>query len=260
MKPAPHLEAAVRSAYEDPAQVGAFSAIADEGLTPFEAALVRRFEPGRRILDVGCGGGREAVPMVRAGLRPVAMDVSLGMVRAAKAYASEREADMPVVAASLAALPFRPEAFDGIALLGQVIAHVPGRDGRVGALREVRRALRPGGTLVMTTHNRRCHWRFSLYFGWVNAWRRWMRRLGFRAELGDHDRWSARISRARGGRPVYFHMYDLDEAVADLTAAGFEVARAWARGELEAGREDPALRHRDYLLGFVATRPPEAEP
>ena len=59
MKPALRLEAAVRSAYEDEAQVGAFSAVADEGLTPFEAALVRRaFAPGQRLLDIGCGGGR----------------------------------------------------------------------------------------------------------------------------------------------------------------------------------------------------------
>jgi len=260
MKPTPRLEATVRSAYEDPAQVSAFSAIADEGLTPFEAILVRQFVPGQRILDVGCGGGREAVPMARAGVRLVAMDVSLTMVRAAMAYTSERGASIPVIAASLTALPFRPEAFDGIAMLGQVIAHVPGRDGRVAALREVWRALRPGGTLVMTTHNRRCHWKFSLFFGWVNRWRRVLRWLGCGSDLGDYDRWSARISKARGSRPVFFHMYDLDEAVADLREAGFDVLDGRARAEFERDREDVALRRWDYLLGFVARRPVDAQP
>lgn len=260
MRPAPRLATAVRSAYEDPAHVRAFAAVADEGLTPFEVALVRRFTPGQRILDVGCGGGREAVPMAQAGLRPVAMDVSVAMVRAATAHASERGVPLPVVAASLSALPFRPEAFDGVALLGQVIAHVPGRDGRIAALREVRRALRPGGTLVMTTHNRRCHWKFALFFGWVNRWRRLLRRFGRGSGLGDHDRWSARIGRLEGGPPVFFHMYDLDEATADLAEAGFEVVRARSRGEFEAGREDAAARRRDYLLGFVATRPVDAQP
>jgi len=260
MKPTPRLEARVRSAYEDPAQVSAFSAIADEGLTPFEAVLVRRFVPGQRILDVGCGGGREAVPMAQAGFRLVAMDVSLAMVRAATAYASERGASMPVIAASLAALPFRGGAFDGIALLGQVIAHVAGRDGRVGALREAWRALRPGGTLVMTTHNRRCHWKFSLFFGWVNRWRRILRWLGHGSDLSDYDRWSARIIKARGSRPVFFHMYDLDEAVADLREAGFDVLAGRGRAEFESGREDAELRRQDYLLGFVATRPMDVKP
>jgi hypothetical protein len=112
----------------------------------------------------------------------------------------------------------------------------------------------------MTTHNRRCHWKFALYFGWVNRWRRVMRRLGRGLELGDYDRWSTRISRSKASRPVFFHMYDLDEATADLREAGFEVLDGRARAEFEAGRSDAALRHRDYLLGFVARRPRESRP
>jgi SAM-dependent methyltransferase len=198
--------------------------------------------------------------MARAGFRLVAMDLSLAMVRAATAHAAEHGVSLAAAVGSAVAPPFRPETFDGILMLGQVIAHVPGREGRIGALRAAWQALRPGGTLVMTTHNRRCHWKFRLYFAWVNRWRRGLRALGLGCGLGDHDRWSTRISAARAGRPVFFHMYDLDEATADLRKAGFEVLQARARGEFEAGREDVALRRRDYLLGFVARRPVEVRP
>src|SRR2546422_6336723 len=62
-------------------------------------------------------------------------------------------------------------------MLGAIIAHVPGRDGRVQAFRAAWRTLRPGGKLAMTTHNRRCHWKLRLYFACVNRFRRLGRRL-----------------------------------------------------------------------------------
>jgi hypothetical protein len=94
----------------------------------------------------------------------------------------------------------------------------------------------------------------------VNRWQRVLRWLGCGSDLGAYDRWSARISKVRGSRPVFFHMYDLDEAVADLREAGFDVLDGRARAEFERDREDVALRRRDYLLGFVARRPVDAQP
>ena len=250
------IEASVRLKYGDPDEVAAFSTIAAEGLAPFEEALVQQaFVPGQRILDIGCGGGREASAMVQHGLRVVAMDLVPAMVQAARSYGRKKGLLSSYVVGNAVSLPFCDACFDGVAMLGAIIAHVPGRDGRVQAIRAVWRTLRPGGKLAMTTHNRRCRWKLRIYFACVNRFRRLGRRLGLGTSLGDNDRWSTRISEARSRRPVFFHMYDLDEALADLQEAGFEVVDARARAEFEAACVNPALRRRDYILGFIARRP-----
>ncbi len=250
----PDLETVVRRKYEDPAEVAEFAALAGQGLTRFEDVMVSAFSSGDRVLDVGCGSGREAVPMVRRGIRVVALDLVPAMVRAARRYAVGQGVTVLPVVASVTALPFRDGVFDGVAMLGQVIAHVPDRAGRTGVLRAIRQSLRPGGTLAMTTHNRRCHVKFRLYFAWVNLWRRILRGLGAPSMLGDYDRWTARISGARSQAPVFFHMHDREEALADLRQAGFAVLQAKSRAEFETGRDNPAGRDRDYLLGFLASR------
>jgi SAM-dependent methyltransferase len=250
------IEASVRLKYADPEEVAAFSIIAAEGLAPFEAALVQQsFAPGQRILDIGCGGGREAAAMVQYGLGVVAMDLVPAMVQAARSYSIEMGQTITYLVGDVVTPPFHDASFDGVAMLGAIISHVAGRNNRVQALRAVRRALRPGGKLAMTTHNRRCHWKFRLYFACVNRFRRLARYIGLESCLGDNDRWSTRISKASSRRPVFFHMYDLDEAREDLREAGFEVLDARARAEFEAGCVDLALRERDYVLGFIAKRP-----
>ncbi len=270
------IEASIRLKYEDPAEVSAYTALAEEGLAQFEAALIRQsFVSGQRVLDVGCGGGREAVPMAYLGFRVIGMDFIPAMVKAARTYAVSKGQEMAFLVGDLTTLlyavskgqemaflvgdlttlPFREATFDGVAMLGQVIAFIPGRDRRVEALRSAWKALRPGGMLAMTTHNRGCHWKFRLYFAWANRIRRLARQLGYDGGLGDNDRWTVRISQARSCPKVFFHMYDHDEVITDLHAAGFEVLKARARAEYEADRDDPALRARDYLLGFIARRP-----
>lgn len=250
------IKASIRLKYEDPAEVSAYTALAEEGLAKFEAALVQQsFAPGQRVLDIGCGGGREAVPMSCLGFRVIGMDFIPAMVQAARTYAVSKGQKIAFLVGDLTMLPFREATFDGVAMLEQVIAFIPGRDRRVDALRSAWKALRPGGVLTMTTHNRDCHWKFRLYFAWANRVRRLARQLGYDGGLDDNDRWSVRISRARSRPKVFFHMYDRDEAITDLHAAGFEVLNARARAEYETDRDDPAIRVRDYLLGFIARRP-----
>jgi SAM-dependent methyltransferase len=97
--------------------------------------------PGARILDAGCGTGRNLADLA-AGGPAVGVDVSLR----ALGFARQRKA-APLVCASVEALPFRKESF-AAALSRDVLCVVPD-EGR--AAREIARVLAPGGLFVLSS-------------------------------------------------------------------------------------------------------------
>lgn len=101
---------------------------------------------GERILDAGCGTGRNLGGMLAAGSHPTGIDFSPGMLRVARS----RYPDIPLVEGDLQQpLPFVDGYFDAVlcALLGEHL------DEPLVALREMRRVLRPGGRLVFSVYH-----------------------------------------------------------------------------------------------------------
>ena len=74
----------------------------------------------RRLLDIGCGAGRNALPLARAGWNVIATDLSLPMVMAAAAGAADgRVSDrLRVLLAPMDRLPFPSRCFDFIVAHG----------------------------------------------------------------------------------------------------------------------------------------------
>lgn len=99
------------------------------------------------ILDAGCGGGATLWSLRRYG-RARGMELSEEAVR----YARER--DREVVPGSIERLPFAAGEFD-LALALDVVEHVPDD---LRALEELRRVLRPGGSLLVTVPALRMLW------------------------------------------------------------------------------------------------------
>ena len=107
---------------------------------------LRRLGRGKRVLDLGCGTGRQSVAAIRAGDRVVSADFSFEMARATRdRILRECPGAAPaVVVADALDPPFRPGAFDAVMALG-VVGFVPDRP----AMLEAAHALvRPGGVLV----------------------------------------------------------------------------------------------------------------
>lgn len=103
--------------------------------------------PVGAFLDAGCGDGRY-LAMLPAGstTRRVGVDISSRILETARS-----QCDAELYQANLERLPFAEAEFD-LVLCSQVIEHVVDASAAVG---ELARVLRPGGTLILSTDNRR---------------------------------------------------------------------------------------------------------
>jgi 2-polyprenyl-3-methyl-5-hydroxy-6-metoxy-1,4-benzoquinol methylase len=127
----------------------AFWEAVPEGLEPVEFIRRRGFllghvRKGVKVLDVGCGEGRFAAELARAGTEVVGIDVAAEPLRRAR----ERHPELDLRQISAAgAWPLQDASFDAV-WVGEVIEHVADT---AGWLSELRRVLRSGGTLLLST-------------------------------------------------------------------------------------------------------------
>ncbi len=101
--------------------------------------------PGERVLDIGCGTGTllERIHHATRGVLSAGVDIASPMLQVA---ARKLGSGSLLVAADVQALPFPPESFD-LVVSTSSFHYWPNP---IGALREIRRVLRPGGRLVIT--------------------------------------------------------------------------------------------------------------
>jgi len=100
------------------------------------------FAPGSRVLDLGCGDGRNLPAVEAAGLRAIGADRSReGLARA------RGRTKAALVLADVEALPFADDCFDGV-LAWQVLCGLPPDSTRRG-FEQVHRILHAEGTLLV---------------------------------------------------------------------------------------------------------------
>jgi ubiquinone/menaquinone biosynthesis C-methylase UbiE len=103
-------------------------------------AVLRTVAPSPRVLEVGVGTGRIAVPIVARGVRVTGIDIAPGML----AVLREKRRDISVMLAEAARPPFRDGVFDAC-LFVHILHLVPDAQATV---RAALRVVRPGGLLV----------------------------------------------------------------------------------------------------------------
>jgi SAM-dependent methyltransferase/uncharacterized protein YbaR (Trm112 family) len=108
------------------------------------------FEPGQSILDIGANTCWATATFARIGLRAVALDISmveLQGLRTADWWFEDQGTYFERVLAQMSALPFADESFDWVFCCE--VLHHNDRRAMISALHEIRRVLRPGGSLLV---------------------------------------------------------------------------------------------------------------
>ncbi|KAA2258636.1 class I SAM-dependent methyltransferase [Solihabitans fulvus] len=108
---------------------------------------------GKAVLDCACGIGTQALGLAELGHTVTGSDLSPVAVARARAEAARRGLRLPAVAADMRGLPFREHSFDVVVCADNALPHLTTQQDVLLATIGMRRLLRPGGLLIVTTRD-----------------------------------------------------------------------------------------------------------
>lgn len=228
-----------------------------EGLERFLA-----LEPRSRVLDLGCGSGRRTLEISRRGHRVLGQEPDGKALAEARASATGERLNIHFHKAGLSALSYRAE-FDAVLFMGGAFGRLMPEREAARALEAVRKALKPGGQLLIDALNR--EWLLRHFE--PNMWEPSDEGKGVVLDDVVFDLESGRLDNRRvsvgpdGKRAVAVEsrrLYALTELKSLLEKAGFEYRQCWGNYDgsaygmdsprlivLAARRRDEAPRHKD---------------
>lgn len=219
---------AIADEFRDHADAGFFNSFVDRPACLDLLGAVA----GRRVLDAACGPGIYAEELTARGASVVGFDHSPRMIDLARERVSSADFRVHDLGAPL---DWLADASVDLVLCALAIEYV---DDRTGALRELRRVLRPDGALVLSklhpTADRLRHG--GDYFGARVVEELW---------TGTPSPW-----------PMRFWIEPLERTLAAITGAGFVVERLVEPRPVPAARDVDADRYQRYSTRpfFIAFR------
>jgi 2-polyprenyl-6-hydroxyphenyl methylase/3-demethylubiquinone-9 3-methyltransferase len=150
----------------DPAELAKFSELAHRWwdpesefrplhqINPLRLEWIQSYLPlaGKRVLDVGCGGGILSDAMARKGAQVLGIDLSSRALRVAQLHALEAQTPnveyREISAEALA--DSEPESFDAVTCM-EMLEHVPDP---ASVVRACSKLVKPGGWVFISTINR----------------------------------------------------------------------------------------------------------
>ncbi|TDG13511.1 bifunctional 2-polyprenyl-6-hydroxyphenol methylase/3-demethylubiquinol 3-O-methyltransferase UbiG [Seongchinamella unica] len=149
----------------DPAEIAKFEALASRwwdrnsefkplhDINPLRANYIDRLSPvaGKRLVDVGCGGGILAEAMAQRGARVTGIDMGEAPLAVARLHQLESGVEVEYLHSTAETLAAgQPESFDIVCCL-EMLEHVPDPGAVIQACADM---ARPGAALYFSTINR----------------------------------------------------------------------------------------------------------
>jgi len=163
--------------------------------------LAKRWQRGR-LLNVGCAHGPDFPPFAQ-NFELYGVDFSGRMLELARKYAAKYKFSVNLTQADARHLPFDDSFFDH-AIAVATYHHIEDNEGRLQALKELKRVLKPGGEAFITVWNK---WQPRFWFSGKDIFVPW--------KSGDKT-----LNR-------YYHLFSYDELEKLVKQAGFAVIKSF---------------------------------
>jgi SAM-dependent methyltransferase len=220
---------------------------------------VERFlalEPRSRVLDLACGSGRQALELARRGHRVLGVDGAEEALSQARTAARGERLNVHFLKMDIRQIPYRAE-FDAVVNLFSSFGYFASERDDLKALDAARKALKPGGKLLLDLLNK--EWLMRHFE--PNFWEQGedgrgsvvLDQISFNFENGRLDNHRTIVAKDGTRAPsfVSFRVYTLTELKALLAQAGLTYQRCW-------GSFDGAAYGMDTSRMIVlAEKPPE---
>ncbi len=143
----------VREWFENKANVTGMIHWINGRLKKWEEAAAKKFPEKARILDVGCGLGREAYALFQMGFTVVGADTSLEVIRQVTGMAGTGGYPTRFLWYDGQKLPFEDAEFDVVIIWGQTLGLMYGDSYKNVFLKECRRVLKSDGLLSFSAYD-----------------------------------------------------------------------------------------------------------
>jgi SAM-dependent methyltransferase len=112
--------------------------------------LLLNLPRGSRILDLGCGYGRHALPLTQRDYQVTGLDLSEKLLHIAQTSAVEQGVQVRWMHGDMRSLPFEEE-FDAVTNLFTSFGYFADEEENLQVLEQVHKALKPGGLFLVDT-------------------------------------------------------------------------------------------------------------